>query len=374
MNSISRTRLLRLAVVAAFLVLATSPWLVGRAAGDPSGSGAIDHLLPFDGNAGWLNSQPLTPDSLSGKVVLVDFWEYTCVNCLRTIPYLKTWYSRYAQDGFVIIGVHSPEFNFSGDRGNLTAASQRLGVTWPVVLDDNHTVWERYHNQAWPEEYLFDQSGKLIDIQQGEGGYPGTEMEIQSLLKSKNPSLKLPPVMNYLPQDNYDVPGAMCYPETSETYVGPWHGQAIENAGTSNNPESDTLYQDNGKHVDGDVYLSGYWKATNQDEGMLGGSDGYLAIMYHAIQVVSVMRPEVGSSIRVDVTEDGKPVPKTDAGPDIQFDSSGMSYVTVDAPRAYELIDNAKFGQHDLKLTPQKYGLGVYSFAFESCQVPKAGS
>jgi thiol-disulfide isomerase/thioredoxin len=346
-----------------------------RAGADTTSGAQIDHIMSFDGNSGWLNSPPLTLDALQGKIVLVDFWEYTCINCLRTLPYLKAWYSRYSADGFVIIGVHAPEFDFSGDKVNVAAAVSRLGVTWPVVLDDDHKIWLRYQNQAWPQEFLFDQKGNLVDMEQGEGNYLNTEANIQRLLKAQNPSIQLPSLMALLPQDSYDKPGALCYPQTAETYVGPWHGQAIANAGPSNDPTADTLYEDKGNHTDGDIYLTGYWHATSQGQGMVtGGSDSYLSLRYHAIQVVSVMRPENGSAVRVNVEEDGSPVPHADAGSDIQYDPSGMSYVNVDTPRAYELLMNSHFGQHDLRLSPDRFGLGVYSFAFESCEVPKANS
>ncbi|HEY5340052.1 MAG TPA: redoxin family protein, partial [Candidatus Aquilonibacter sp.] len=147
-----------------------------------------DAALPsFDGNAGWINSAPLTAADLKGKVVLVDFWEYTCINCLRTLPYLKAWYRRYHDDGLVIVGVHTPEFPFSQERKNVAAATQRLGVTWPVVLDNGYAIWHRFDNDVWPHEYLFDQSGRLVEGVSGEGFYQTTETEIQKLLHAQNP-------------------------------------------------------------------------------------------------------------------------------------------------------------------------------------------
>lgn len=339
--------------------------------GVPARAAGVDSLQEFTGGAGWLNGPALTPADLRGKVVLVDFWEYNCVNCLRTLPYLKAWYSRYHADGFEIIGVHSPEFGFATDRQNVATAAQRLGVAWPVVLDNDHTIWTRYNVQAWPTEDLFDQDGKIVELQQGEGNYPETEAKIQALLRAKNPSLHLPPVMALLPQDNYDKPGAVCYPQTPEMFVGPWHGQMIANAGAFNDPAKDTVYQDPGApHKEGVLYLQGYWHATQDSEGMVsGGSDGYLQLHYKAIQVLTVMKPESGGSVRVVVTQDGKPLDRADAGPDIHFDADGTSYVTVDEARAYELLDNVHFGEHELRLAPQHFGAGIYDFAFESCEV-----
>ncbi|HZY98695.1 MAG TPA: redoxin family protein [Candidatus Baltobacteraceae bacterium] len=342
-----------MAVAAFALLLALSP-------GQP--------ILPFDGNAGWLNSPPLAPAELHGKVTLVDFWEYTCVNCLRTLPYLREWYKRYKQYGFTIVGVHSPEFAFSGERANVTAALPRLGVTWPVVLDDSFAIWKRYGVNAWPTEFLFDQSGKLVESTSGEGNYQQTESKIQALLVAQDPHVKLPHVMALLPQDSYDKPGAVCYPKTDEVVIA---HQGIANAPRFADPTRDFAYTDPGAHADGNVYLGGYWH-RNDSGAVSGGSNGYAALRYHAIEVVAVMRPEPGKTVRVVVTQDGAPIAKTDAGSDVRYDERGNSYVTVDEPRAYALIENAKFGQHELRISPDGYGLGIYDVAFESCEVPGA--
>lgn len=327
----------------------------------------------FSGGAGWINSAPLTPGGLRGKVVLVDFWEYTCINCLRTLPYLREWYRRYHDDGLVIVGVHTPEFGFSGEDKNVAAAVKRLQVAWPVVLDDNYAIWKRYQNSVWPHEFLFDQNGNLVESQEGEGNYQQTERKIQALLHAQNPQLRFPSIMPLLAQDSYDKPGAVCYPMTPETYVGPWHGQRVANVPTMANLEHDTLYRDpGGTREDGRIYLQGFWHVAPQGQAMVsGGNDGYAALRYHAIQVVAVMRPEQGT-VRVDATQDGKPIAHADAGADIHYDASGMSYVDVDSAREYDLLMNQHFGSHELRLLPQHYGLGLYSFDFESCEVPGA--
>ncbi len=353
------------AVIACVLSLALRP-----AAADS----AIRTIQSFDGNTGWLNSQPLTPQSLRGKIVLVDFWEYTCVNCLKALPYEKAWYERYKQYGFVIVGVHTPEFAFSGESANVAAAAQHLGVGWPIVLDSNSVIWQRYQNQFWPHDFLIDGEGRVVLDHVGEGDYPATERAIQALVQKNHPDAKLPTPMELLPVDNYDKPGAVCYPQTPEVYVGLWRGSdaALGNRqGYHRNQVVD--YTDSGRnHADGLVYLQGPW--FNAEQAMvharvdLGASD-HLVLRYHAIQVVSVLKPEGEKPITVYVDQDGKPVEHQDAGADIRFDETGRSYVVVDAPRAYELIMNRHFGHHDLQLRPVEYGLGVYTFAFESCAV-----
>lgn len=334
----------------------------------------------FEGAVAWLNGGPPTMADLKGKVVLIDFWEYTCINCLRTLPYLREWYKRYKPYGFEIIGVHTPEFHFSGEQQNVQQAVKDLGVTWPVALDDNQTMWNRFHTDRWPTELLFDQNAHLIDRTVGEGDYRRTERAIQNALRSANPSLHLPPIMELLPQDSYDKPGAVCYLQTPETYVGPWHGVVVADTPSSGLGETSGMggstsdyYADPGRdYKDGAIYLQGTWDPSKDGEAMIyGGGGGYLALRYHAIETMSVMRPQNGGSVRVNVTQDGKPIPKTDAGADVKYDASGMSYVVVDVSRAYHLVENATFGTHDLRLMPQGNGLGVYSFAFESCEIPK---
>lgn len=339
-------------------------------AGAGTQAGGPSTIQPFDGAKGWLNSSPLTPADLKGKVVLVDVWEYTCINCLRTLPYLKAWYDRYHSDGFEIIGVHTPEFDFSGDDKNVTDATKRLGITWPVALDNDDAIFKRYDAGGWPAEYLYDQDGNLVETQHGEGNYPQTEAKIQSLLKAKDKSLKLPAIMALLPQDSYDKPGALCYPQTPEMFVGTWHGVNIADQPSGRDPSGALQFSDPGNHGDNSIYLQGYWNETQTHEGMsTAGPGAYLALDYEAIQVVGVIKPESGGSQRVDVTQDGKPVSHDDAGKDLQFDANGSTYLTIDAPRAYDIIMNKHYGKHELKFSPQRYGIGFYDFAFESCEV-----
>ncbi|HEV7179340.1 MAG TPA: redoxin family protein [Candidatus Baltobacteraceae bacterium] len=327
--------------------------------------GGGDAMRDFNGGAHWLNGPAVSAGSLRGKVVLVDFWDYTCINCLRTLPYLREWYKRYHDRGFEIIGVHTPEFRFAGDDRNVESAVKRLDVTWPVVLDDGYAIWKRNDVTEWPTELLFDQNGTLVESQLGEGNYPQTEAKIQALLRKSNPHAAFPPVMALLPQDSYDKPGAVCYPQTPEVVVA---HTPIANAPKFGDPSQDLNYSDSHARNDGSLYLDGFWHATKEAIAF-GGGGGYAALPYHAIQVETVLVPQSGST-RVNVTQDGKPIAHADAGPDIRYDQNGMSYVTVDASRAYDIVMNAKFGEHELRLYPQGTGLGIYDFAFESCEVP----
>ncbi len=322
----------------------------------------------FEGNTGWINSAPLTPQDLQGKTVLVDFFEYTCINCLRTLPYLKEWYKRYHRYGFEIVSVQTPEFGFSGNRANVAAAAKRLGITWPIVIDARNAIWNRYHVDAWPTHFLFAPNEQLVERFSGEGAYPDTEHKIQLILKVTQPNLNVPPLMALLPQDSYDKPGAVCYPRTAESVVG--HAQ-IADASPMGSRSMSSDYHDPGGHRDGAVYLQGYWHMTS-DAAVSDAAHGWFAMRYHAIQVMVVMRPVRGDAIRVDVTLDGQPVPRQFAGTDVKYDASGNSYVNVDAGRAYEIVGyNAPYAaSRELRLSPQSSGLGIYDVAFESCQVP----
>src|SRR4051794_17262917 len=139
-------------------------------------------LAPFDGASGWLNSAALTPAGLRGRVVLVDFWTYTCVNWLRTLPYVREWAARYAEDGLVVVGVHTPEFGFEHDQANVARQAATFGVTYPVALDNGYRVWGAFANHYWPAVYLADAEGRIRYHHFGEGEYAMTEMAIQQLL------------------------------------------------------------------------------------------------------------------------------------------------------------------------------------------------
>ncbi len=330
---------------------------------------AIDSIgIPsFDGNTGWINSAPLTPDDVRGKTVLVDFFEYTCLNCLRTLPYLREWYRRYHKYGFEIVSVQTPEFHFSGASGNVEAAARRLGITWPIVIDAHDAIWNRYHVDGWPHEFLFAPNEQLVESFSGEGGYPDTERKIQLILKVTQPSLDLPPIMALLPEDSYDKPGAICYPQTPELLVG---RRAIADAPSRDSGMQAEYVDPGGAHRDGAVYLQGLWSLTSE-AAVSDSANGYFAISYHAVQVDVIMKPE-SVPVRVDATLDGKPIPRQFAGSDVQYDSAGNSYIEVGEARDYDVIGvgAAWAPERELRLSPRAPGIGIYDVAFESCEVP----
>jgi len=142
---------------------------------------------PVSATAQWLNSPPLTSEMLRGKVVLVEFWTYGCVNCQRTLPFVKAWSAKYRQDGLLVIGVHTPEFGFEKDRSNVERAVRDLGITYPVVMDNQYEIWNAYQNKYWPAQYLMDAQGTIRYQHVGEGAYQETEQMIQKLLAETQP-------------------------------------------------------------------------------------------------------------------------------------------------------------------------------------------
>ncbi|MEW5561066.1 thioredoxin family protein [Enterobacter asburiae] len=140
-------------------------------------------MPPLSGAVQWLNSPPLTSESLRGKVVLVDFWTYSCINCLRTLPYVKAWAEKYRDQGLVVIGVHSPEFAFERDISNVTKEAKKLGVTYPIAIDNNFSIWQAFNNQYWPAHYFIDANGHVRYMHFGEGNYAESERVIQELLR-----------------------------------------------------------------------------------------------------------------------------------------------------------------------------------------------
>jgi len=319
----------------------------------------------FKGATGWINSQPLSIKDLRGKVVLVDFWEYTCVNCLRTLPYVKSWYEKYKDKGLVVVGVHTPEFSFGKSLANVKEAVMRLGISFPIAIDSDYAVWSAYANSYWPRKYLIDAQGKIRYDHTGEGGYEEFEKHIQELLKEANPKVSLPAVDKV---GDGIPPGAACYQTTGETYCGYERG-TLSNA-EGYNPGKTASYTDPGNHQDGKLYAQGRW--FNDGESlrhmdMLSSPDDYIALRYHAVEVNLVMKPEKGLPARVYVSQDGLPVPDDERGNDIKKDGNGMTYVEITEPRMYNLI-NGKMGTHDLRLSTASDGVGLYAFTFGGCE------
>jgi thiol-disulfide isomerase/thioredoxin len=313
----------------------------------------------------WINSPPLTWKELRGRVVLIDFWEYTCVNCIRTDPYLIAWYERYHPYGLVIIGIHTPEFGFSTEKANVAAGAKRAGLDYPILNDPQSKNWNAYNENFWPSKYLFDQDGKLVYEHTGEGSYETTEREIQRLLLKTHPAAHFPaPLAPVKPGDD---PNVVCRSDTDELYTNPSY-QFLANLPRGWKMDAPADFKDSGRHVDGKVYASGRWITKYQSlmhaRATTDLSD-YIAIRYHGTEVNVVVNRPNGRDFKVYVFLDGKSVSKADKGDDLLYDARG-SYFVVDAPRMFNVI-RGPYGDHELKLASDSPDFDIYSFTFSGC-------
>ena len=288
-------------------------------------------IPPFDGAIAWLNSAPLTPSDLRGKVVAVNFCTYTCINWLRTLPYVRAWAERYAADGLVTIGVHTPEFSFEHDLGNVERALKQMQVVYPVMLDNHYAVWEAFSNHYWPALYLIDADGHIRHHRFGEGDYERSEMVIQRLLAEANgrdPALGLVSV----DPDGPEAPADWDHLRSPETYLG--YRQATNFASrTDIAPDLPTTYDVPTALALNEWALSGEW-TVGGDAAVVNAPSGRVAFRFHARDVHLVMAPgtaDVPARFRVFI--EGRP-PGSDGGGDVGNEGSG----SLDEPRMYQLI------------------------------------
>ncbi len=313
----------------------------------------------------WLNSPPLSMRGLRGRAVLIDFWDYTCVNCIRTLPYVKEWHRRYADKGLTVIGVHAPEFHFARWTDNVKRAIERFEISYPVVIDNDYRIWNAYANRYWPAKYLTDRKGYLRYYNLGEGNYLETELAIQQLLREIDPAAELPQPME--PVRDSDYPGAYCPRVTPELYLG--YRRGLMGNAEGYRPEETVEYQQPQRIEEDRFYAVGRW--LNRPEYMLlseeEGRAGQIILRYTASEVNLVLRPVERSEALVYLEQDGGPVEPADKGDDVEYDDSGRSLVRVREPRMYNLIKNRRIGAHSLKLTSFGSGLAAYAFTFVSC-------
>jgi peroxiredoxin len=322
----------------------------------------------------WMNSQPLTLADLRGKVVLIDFWEYTCINCLRTFEQNKTWYKRYHKDGFEIVGVHDPEFDVAYSVDNVREAVKRFGLPYPIVADHWFTIWKSYENDSWPSRFLIDAKGIVRYHRDGEGADADFERAIRKLLLEAHPGMKFPSDETIAAEE--DAFGPSCGNPTREMYVGAWYDRGIL-ANTEGYHAGKTLhYNLPEKIADGRAAVSGPWE-TDQN-GMIyrgksqepGAHADRLEMRYHARELYAVMNVARGKASRLYIEQDGKDLAATDKGVDVKFDEQGHSYIDANASRMYYLVANPSLGSHAVTLIPTAPGLTVNSFTFgNNCQI-----
>ena len=289
----------------------------------------------FTGITQWLNSDPLTLASLKGKVVLVDFWTYTCINCIRTLPHLTNWYNQYKDEGLVIVGVHAPEFAFEKETKNVQKALIEHAINYPVAQDNNFATWKAYDNQYWPAKYLIDANGQVRYTHFGEGEYEETEQHIRFLLKEKGAIVENDTV-DGLP-DRTPTSRAI----THETYLGTARRENLTSAAS--------------------IPLDGWRKNEGwRDSGeaiTVDGSSASLDLHFKAQDVFLVINTENPGLL--EVLLDGQPIQSVQAGIDVKG-----GQVTVDQSRLYHLVHLSEVGEHLLTLKFQGQGLSAHAFTF----------
>jgi thiol-disulfide isomerase/thioredoxin len=317
-------------------------------------------LAPDLDGGQWIQHGPVILKDLRDKaVVLVDFWDYTCVNCIRTLPYVVGWNRRYAESGLVIVGVHAPEFSFAREGSHVAEAAARFGLEYPIVLDNEYAIWRAYSNRFWPAKYLIDSKGRIRYYHFGEGSYQESEVAIQGLLRELSPTVSLPPPME--PMRDTDQPGAVCYRVTPELYLGHARGQFGNPEGVMRDQAHD--YRDVGPHVEGISYLGGRWR-VEQESARAEAPGAAISLRYTAKDVNMVMAPPAGATVRMEIVLDGS----QRAGDDVKFEGE-RGFVTVDQPRMYSLVANDSVVSGAITLRAEQAGVSVYAFTFISCTV-----
>lgn len=339
-----------------------APPMMMMAAGQAGAPLPVEGTLPtLDGATGWLNSPPLSREQLHGKVVLIDFWTYSCINCLRAMPFVHEWAQRYRNHGLVVIGVHTPEFAFERDPRNVVKAVQQLKVEYPVALDNQYAIWRAFNNRYWPAHYFVDAQGNIRGHQFGEGNYAHSEQVIRRLLVEAGQT-ELPPPADPAAADLQGVAtqadmGNLRSPETylgharAEQFASPG-GQRADAAFGYTLPSTLALNQ---------WGLSGQWR-VNDEAAQLQQAGGRIAFQFHARDLHLVLAPgEDGKPVRFRVLLDGKPLPAADAGADVAADGTG----TVNEHRLYQLIrQRGTIGPHRFEIEFLDAGVRAYAFTF----------
>jgi len=342
------------AVVAAFLVLrpgGTTPESVAADVSSARPATSADLIATsqrpqapeFQGVAGWINSEPRSIASLRGQVVLIDFWTYSCVNCVHTIPHLQALQAKYSATGLTIVGVHSPEFDFEKSPTNVNAAVRRLGVTWPVVLDSRMATWNAWGNRYWPAEYLVDRDGRVAYYHYGEGDYDRTERAIQALLGTSGAIATAPVV-------------AADAARTPELYAGSERGMLDQPYGARG---ATVAYADGGPpSAPGHIQVVGSW--ADQGQYLESRGAGTVRLRFHANDLFLVAEStDPALTLSVGAILDGSPVPESNRGPDLSGSTLGVGRSDL-----FHVIKNAGPGTHLLELTVPA-GFRLYTFTFE---------
>jgi thiol-disulfide isomerase/thioredoxin len=316
------------------------------------------HLPGFDDATGWLNSAPLTAADLRGKVVLTDFWTYTCINWLRTLGYVRAWAEKYEDQGLVVVGVHTPEFPFERDVDNVLQAANDLRVEYPIALDSDYGVWRAFANHYWPAVYIADAEGRIRHHQFGEGGYAECERVIQRLLREAG-SEGIGDDLVSVTADGLEAQADWTNLGSPETYLGYEQAQNFASPGGAAFDEPRTYVAPDSLTLN-HWALSGDWTIERR-ASVLNRADGRIAFRFHARDVHLVMRQrERGTSVPLRVLVDGAP-PGDAHGLDVDAQGHG----TLLEPRLYQLIRRrGSVTDRTFEMTFLAPGVEAYVFTF----------
>jgi thiol-disulfide isomerase/thioredoxin len=326
--------------------------------GDRTASAPVGATMPkFDNATTWINSAPLSPEQLRGRVVLVEFWTYTCINWTRTMPYVRAWSEKYKDQGLVVIGVHAPEFSFEHDLANVRRAAKDLRVDFPIAVDNDFGVWRAFGNNAWPALYFIDAKGHVRHTQAGEGNYEGNERLIQQLLTEAGqkdvPRDLVTPV-----EHGAEVQADWSTLQSPETYLGAERTERFASPGGIRFDRPAT-YEIPSKLRDNAWALDGQW-TMGGEATVLDKADGRVVYRFHARDVHLVMGSTLPAGTRFRVTIDGKP-PGTSHGTDI--DAAGNGVAT--SQRLYQLVRQPSVdGDRTVEITFLDPGAALYAFTF----------
>ena len=322
-----------------------------------SGAAAGRDNPGFDGAVTWLNSAPLTPGGLRGKAVLVDFWTYSCINCIRTLPYVRAWADKYRDEGLTVVGVHTPEFRFEQDLTNVTAALERFRIDFPVAVDSNGRIWDTWGNNAWPAYYLVDATGKVRYRQLGEGGYDKLERQIQALLAEARGKPLAADLVRPATMAEQAAPDLNRL-QSGETYIG--YRQASGMRSPERVRRDEPQQYSLGALALNQWGLRGPW-TVGAEAAVAQGPGSAIAHRFSARDLHLVMGAgAAGRKVRIQVTLDGH-APGADHGADIDVEGNGI----VGGTRLYQLIrQSGRVGERRFEIRFLDQGAEAYAFTF----------
>ena len=309
-----------------------------------------------------INTKPISLDDLKGKVVLIDFWTYSCINCIRTIPYLNEWHDKYSDKGLVIVGIHTPEFDFEKNSDNVKLAVQKFEIKYPVLQDNDKEIWNEYDNRYWPRKYLVDDEGYIRYDHIGEGAYQETEKVIQALLSERAAHMGIKNTnFNNIQKSNnsskfeyQDVNFSKI--QSPELYFGDEFAKVPIGNKEGFTPNQIGFYQlpGNSEIKSNSIYLEGKWK-NNPDNMELQSNNGSVLLKYNSKSVNIV----AGGKGSFSVTQDGKLVTN-----DLSKDLSSNGKFMIDEQRLYNLATNNEYGEHTIEIDVKGKGFQIYTFTF----------